>query len=130
MKEYRYCAGIASLVLICCCVSGNGRVLHVDNRDSVPYTASNDKLKHRIIRSLVRNHLITRQQQATCQLNIMEIDKYYFVEVWPDGNACGEMFGCRLKKTLLKPINPPVKKNSFHNNTPSESERAASPSRK
>ena len=88
---------------VCGCASG-GRVLHVDNRETVPYCIQDPKLKRRIVRALVRRRLLTGAQQYTCQVNIMEIGNYYILEVWPDGANAGGAFGLKLKKPLLVPV--------------------------
>ena len=93
-----------------------GYVLHVDNRESVPYTAVDERLKQRVVRALLRHHLISGPQIATCRLNIMEIDRFYLIEVWPDGVSSPKSFGIRLMKPFLSPAgnslnaagNPPV----------------------
>jgi hypothetical protein len=48
--------------------------------------------------------MITHEQQGTCLLNIMEIDEFYFIELWPDGKAADKMLCGKLKKPLLKPM--------------------------
>lgn len=80
-----------------------GYVLHVENRASVPYTAVDEQLKQRILHALVRHRLIPVAQAGSCKLNIMEIDRYYLVEAWPDGKSIENAFSVRLKKTFLHP---------------------------
>ncbi len=92
---------VAALLLLC---TANGRVLHVDNSDSVPYTVENDKVKQQVVRALVKHRLITGQQKTSCLINIMEIDRCYIVEVWPDGVVSGSRFGVKLKKPFLIPV--------------------------
>ena len=98
----RFIAASATAALLSGCMS-TGRVLHIENRGAVPYNAVDVKLKLRVVHALVRHRLITRAQQLTCMLNIMEIDGYYVVDVWPDGAASSERFGVRLTKPFLSP---------------------------
>ena len=98
----RIAAGIILLVIIGC--ASGGRVLHVDNRDTVPYISEDIKLKRRLVRVLVRRKLISAAQQYTCQVNIMEIGNFYILEVWPDGIKAGGGFGVTLKKPFLIPV--------------------------
>jgi hypothetical protein len=88
-------------VQLCCTTAGY--VLHVDNEASVPYAAIDERLKMRVLRALVRHRIVTAAQSATCKLNIMEIDRSYQVEVWPDGLTSETRFGIRLKKPFLAP---------------------------
>ena len=82
------------------CASG-GRVLHVDNSETVPYTTVDMKLKRRIMRVLVKRKLITGEQQYTCMVNIMEIGRLYVIEVWPGGANASGAFSVKLKKPFL-----------------------------
>ncbi|MCX7725980.1 MAG: hypothetical protein N2053_03925 [Chitinispirillaceae bacterium] len=91
------------LVIILMCSSG-GRILHVDNRESIPYTAENFKLKRKILNILEKRGLITGEQKSTCQINIMEIENFYMVEVWPHGISSYECFGVKLGKTFFNLI--------------------------
>ena len=91
---------MGGLMLFC---SPAGRVLHVDNRSTVPYTAVNDKLKQRVIHALVKHRQITAEQEFSCQVNIMQMGSLYLVEVWPDGESSGCRFGVRLKRVMLIP---------------------------
>ena len=81
-----------------------GRVLHIDNKDTVPYTTIDEKLKQKLLRALIRRHLITEAQRYTCLINIMEIGRFYVLEVWPDGYNAGVAFGVKLKKPFLVPV--------------------------
>jgi hypothetical protein len=92
--------GIIAALLYC---APGGYVLHVDNRESVPYTAVDERLKQRVLRALLRHRLISTVQTATCGLNIMEIDRFYLVEVWPDGILMQNSFGIRLTKPFMSP---------------------------
>lgn len=94
----------ALLVALFCCCSVPGRVLHVDNRESVPYTADDGRLRERVVRSLVRNRIIGSDKQITCRVNIMQIGNIYVVEVWPDGPTGVRLSDVRLRKPLLKPV--------------------------
>ncbi|MBN1760698.1 MAG: hypothetical protein JW863_20385 [Chitinispirillaceae bacterium] len=96
--------GAACLFLALAGCASGGRVLHVDNRETVPYTTQDAKLKRRIVRALVRRHLLTGAQQYTCQVNIMEIGRYYVLEVWPEGTKSADAFGVKLKKPFLVPV--------------------------
>jgi hypothetical protein len=102
-------AGTGLKVVLCGIIAGllfctsAGYVLHVDNKLSVPYTAVDVRLKQRVVHALIRHRLVTAAQAATCSLNIMEIDRYYVVEVWPDGVASGNRFSIRLKRPYLFP---------------------------
>lgn len=84
--------------------SPGGRILHVDNRESIPYTAENLKLKRKIINALEKRGLITVEQKSTCQINIMEIENFYMVEVWPYGISSPTCFGVKLGKTFFNLI--------------------------
>jgi hypothetical protein len=97
----RITPGLVALVLFC---SPPGRVLHVDNRATVPYSAEDHRLKQRVVRSLVRHRFITVEQRFTCQVNIMRIGSYYMVEVFPDGISSECRFGLKLKKLMLRPM--------------------------
>jgi hypothetical protein len=96
-------ATLCLVILTISCASG-GRVLHVDNRETLPYISEDTKLKRRLIRVLARRKLISGAQQYTCQINIMEIGRFYILEVWPDGIKAGGAFGVTLKKPLLIPV--------------------------
>jgi hypothetical protein len=93
---------ILAVVVSGCSVSG--RVLHVDNRTTIPYTIEDVKLKRKLLRVLIRRHLLTEAQLNSCSINIMEIDRYYLLEVWPAGNDRGAAFGIKLKKPFLVPV--------------------------
>jgi hypothetical protein len=81
-----------------------GRVLHVDNKESVPYTAEDGKLRQRVVHALVKHRLITNEQQYSCRVNILLLGRRYMVEVWPDAATPECRFGVALSKLLLKPV--------------------------
>ncbi|MBN1307482.1 MAG: hypothetical protein JXA18_06170 [Chitinispirillaceae bacterium] len=97
----RFTPGIVALVLLC---SPPGRVLHVDNKEAIPYTAEDDRLKQRVIRSLVKHRLITAPQKFSCRVNVMRMGRRYIVEVWPDGISAKCCFGVKMKKWMLLPV--------------------------
>ena len=96
------------VVTACVAVSGGcavtGRVLHVDNQETVPYTSEDLRLKRKIVGALVKHRLLAEEQRYSCLVNIMTIDRFYIVEVWPDGTATGHAFGAKLKKPFLVPV--------------------------
>ena len=98
---HRLSLGLIVLVLFC---SPPGRVLHVDNKATVPYSAEDQRLKQRVVHSLVRHRFITAEQRFTCQVNIMRLGSRYMVEVWPDGISSECRFGVKLKKLMLMPV--------------------------
>ncbi|MBN1577977.1 MAG: hypothetical protein JW913_15565 [Chitinispirillaceae bacterium] len=97
----RFTISIFALVILC---SPPGRVLHVDNKKTIPYTAEDGRLKQRVVRSLVKHRLITASQKLSCQVNIMQLGQRYMVEVWPDGISSECRFGVKLKKPMLVPV--------------------------
>ncbi len=97
----RLTPALIALTLLC---SVPGRVLHVDNRETIPYSAEDNKLKKRVVGSLVRHRLITAEQRFTCQVNIMLIGSDYIIEVFPDGISSKCRFGVKLKRPLLRPV--------------------------
>ncbi len=92
---------VAVIAFFSCAVPG--RVLHIENRATVPYTAENERLKARMTRVLIKHRYITEEDREKCVMNIMEIDRYYFIEVWPAGIQSSGMFGIKLKKPFLSP---------------------------
>ena len=99
-----FITGVTCLLLFLFACASGGRVLHVDNPETVPYTIQDMKLKRRIVRVLVRRRLLTGAQQYSCQLNIMEIGRYYVLEVWPEGTKSTVVFSVKLRKPFLRPV--------------------------